>query len=181
MAFRSQLDDFAALYERTYPALYRTVLVICGDAPMAADVTQDAYVQAYRQRASFRGEVPVDAWLHRIAVNAALSGLRRRKVRWTEPLDVVRDDRPGRTVDAAVAIDLERALEHLEPRARAAVVLRYYHDTDYATIAAILGTTAGNVGSMLTRSLERLRRDLGEASPTVGSLTTAPKEAGRGR
>src|SRR4029078_7174840 len=52
---------------------------------MAAYVTQDAYAQAYRQRSSFRGDVPVDAWLHRIAVNAALTGLWRAKVRWTEP------------------------------------------------------------------------------------------------
>jgi len=181
VAFRSQLDDFAALYERTYPGLFRTVLGICGDAAMAADVTQDAYAQAYRQRSSFRGDVPVDAWLHRIAVNAALTGLRRRKVRWTEPLDPVRHEQPGRASDASAAIDLESALARLEPRQRAAVVLRYYHDIDYATIASILGTSTRNVGSMLTRSLERLRRDLGEAPTAVGSLTTTAKEATRGR
>lgn len=60
-------------------------------------------------------------------------------------------------------------------------MLRYYHDIDYATIASILGTSTGNVGSMLTRSLERLRRDLGEAPTAVGSLTTTAKEATRGR
>ena len=67
MAFRTQIDDFAGLYERTYQRTYRTVLGICGDATLAADVTQDAYVAAYRNRSTFRGDVPVEAWLHRIA------------------------------------------------------------------------------------------------------------------
>src|SRR5262245_30437100 len=72
VAFRVELDDFAALYERTYPIVFRTVLGICGDASLAADLTQDAYVLAYRRRSTFRGEVPAEAWLHRIAVNTAL-------------------------------------------------------------------------------------------------------------
>jgi DNA-directed RNA polymerase specialized sigma24 family protein len=45
----------------------------------------------------------------------------------------------------------------LSPRHRAAVVLRYYHDYDYATIADCLGTTTSNVGAMLSRALDRLR------------------------
>src|SRR5947207_3268674 len=93
MAFRGQLDDFGGLYERTYQPVFRTVLGICGDRGMAADLTQDAFVAAYRQQASFRGDVPVEAWLHRIAVNTALSGLRRGRVRWAESLDPTIHDR----------------------------------------------------------------------------------------
>ena len=68
VAFRGQIEDFAGLYERTYQAVFRTVLGICSDTGLAADLAQDTYVLAYRQRASFRGDVPVDAWLHRIAI-----------------------------------------------------------------------------------------------------------------
>ena len=49
------------------------------------------------------------------------------------------------------------ALDGLSPRHRAAVILRYYHDYDYATIAQILGTTVTNVGAMLSRALDRLK------------------------
>ena len=160
MAFRSQLDDFAALYERTYPGLFRTVLGICGDAAMAADVTQDAYAQAYRQRSSFRGDVPVDAWLHRIAVNAALTGLRRRKVRWTEPLGPVRHEQPGRASDASAAIDLESALARLEPRQRAdGAVLRTYDETrrQAGSRAWMSGNRAGPAGpGLLGSAADRL-------------------------
>lgn len=184
MAFRTEIEDFARLYERSYPSVYRTILGICGDEALAADLTQDAYLQAYRQRTSFRGDAPVEAWLHRIAVNAALGGLRRRRVRWAEPLDPVRHDRATRPVDAADTVDIAAALAQLEPRNRAAVVLRYYHDFDYATIATILGTSVGNVGSMLTRSIDRLRRDLDPAGPITSTTPVVPatiEEIGHGR
>jgi RNA polymerase sigma factor (sigma-70 family) len=52
---------------------------------------------------------------------------------------------------------LLQALDVLPARQRAAVILRYYHDYDYATIAQILKTTSTNVGAMLSRALDRLR------------------------
>jgi RNA polymerase sigma-70 factor (ECF subfamily) len=181
VAFRGQIDDFAGLYERTYQAVYRTVLGICGDAALAADVTQDAYLSAYRNRSTFRGDVPVEAWLHRIAVNAALAGLRRRRVAWVEPLDPDLHDRSTAPLEDVPDGDLQRALLRLKPQARAAVVLRYYLDLDYAAIAAALGTTSGNVGSLLSRALERLRSELVADAP-AGALVAAPtEEAGHGR
>src|SRR4029077_20027703 len=184
MAFRAQLDDFAGLYERTYQPVYRTVLGICGDPAMAADLTQDAFVAAYRQQATFRGDVPIEAWLHRIAVNTALTGLRRRRVRWSEPLDPLRHDRTADAVDRGDPgdiVDVQRALQRLVPEQRAAVVLRYFHDFDYATIAEIMGTSQGNVGSMLSRALGRLRRDLGAADPgTVPVAVSTAEEARHG-
>ena len=156
MAFRFEIADFGAFYERTYDAAYRTALGIVRDPALAADVTQDAFVSAYRHRGRFRGEAPSGAWLHRIVVNRALSALRGRR---TPRRDVdlaafiAPDDAPGTTSRLA----LFDALDGLPPRQRAAVVLRYYHDYDYATIAHILDTSSTNVGAMLTRALDRLR------------------------
>jgi len=182
VAFRAQIEDFADLYERTYQRVYRTVLGICGDATLAADVTQDAYLSAYRNRGTFRGDVPVEAWLHRIAVNAALTGLRRRKVRWTEPLDLeVHDHAAAPPPSDGPDGDLQRALLRLTPKARAAVVLRYYVDLDYASIAAILGTPAGTVGSLLSRSLEQLRAELATTLPPAALVPASSEEVGHGR
>ncbi len=181
VAFRAQIEDFTALYERTYQPVYRTVLGICGDAALAADLTQDAYVAAYRNRATFRGDVPVDAWLHRIAVNAALAGLRRRRVRWAEPLDTAIHDRSSAPPDEGPDADLQRALLQLQPQARAAVVLRYYLDLDYASIATVLGTTSGNVGSLLSRSLDRMRRELTTEVPSPSLVTASTEEVRDGR
>ncbi len=161
MAFRAELDDFGSFYERTYPAAYRTAWAILRDRGAAADAVQEAYLAAYRGRGRFRGDAPAQAWLLRIVVNRAMTEARRPRPRLVA-LDVA-----GPT--AAAADDVRRATDHLaldgalaalEPRDRAAVVLRYYHDLDYATVASILGTNANNVGVILHRALERLQREL---------------------
>lgn len=163
VAFRNEIADFPAFYERTYPAAFRTAYGICGDFGMAEDVTQDAYVAAYRDRDRFRGDAPVGAWLQRIVVNKAISAVRRRQVVWLVPLDPAQHDRlTGTAPDAIDPVSLQAALAGLNADQRAAVVLRYYHDFDYATIATILGTTSGNVGSLLSRAMIHLRRDLGD-------------------
>jgi RNA polymerase sigma factor (sigma-70 family) len=169
VAFRTELDDFEAFYEDSYPRAYRTAFAIVRDPGLAADVTQDAYVSAFRDRGRFRGDVPATAWFHRILVNAALAGLRRRSSRPREiPPDemLVRHggDEPHATAERLSVLG---ALSGLEPRSRAAVVLRYYHDYDYTTIGRILGTSPGNVGVILTRALDRLRTIL-EPEPIGG-------------
>jgi RNA polymerase sigma-70 factor (ECF subfamily) len=170
MAFRGELADFARFYESTYPGAYRTALAIVRDAGLAADVTQESFVKAYRERHRFRGDAPVAAWLHRIVVNEAISGIRKRS-RGPREIDMSNawgaTTGPGEVAGVADRVSILGALDVLTPRARAAVVLRYYHDYDYATIARILGTSAGNVGVLLSRSLGRLRTEL-EAPPPLG-------------
>ena len=160
MAFRIELADFGDFYERTYQVAFRTALAIVRDAALAADVTQDAYVAAYRHRERFRGDVPGHAWLHAIVVNHALGALRKRRATVTElqMVDASRSADVART--AADRVILLAALDQLRPKQRAAVVLRYYHDYDYASIARMLGTTPSNVGAMLSRALDALRATL---------------------
>ena len=156
MAFRLEIEDFGAFYERTYDLAYRTAVGIVRDPGLAADVTQEAYVSAYKHRNRFRGDAPSGAWLHRIVVNQALSVLRRRRTPRTAPdmsLFAVPDD----AASATTRLALYDALDALSPRQRAAVILRYYHDYDYATIAQILKTSTTNVGAMLSRALDRLK------------------------
>ena len=171
MVFRLELSDFGAFYERTYDTAYRTALGIVRDPALAADVTQEAYVSAYRQRDRFRGDAPSGAWLHRIVVNEALSALRRRR-RVNPGVDLSPLLVPDTASHTTARLALLDALDALPPRQRAAVILRYYHDYDYATTAQILGTTSTNVGAMLSRALDRLK---GALDPNPG----ATHETGR--
>jgi RNA polymerase sigma-70 factor (ECF subfamily) len=131
-------------------------------------VTQDAYLSAYKRRDSFRGEAPGFAWLHAIVVNRALDAVRRGRPKVVE-LDVATlGRRPDIAGTASDRVTLFGALEALRPQQRAAVVLRYYHDCDYATIARILDTTTTNVGAMLSRALDTLKTTLEPAeAPAV--------------
>ena len=167
MVFRLEIADFGAFYERTYDTAYRTALGIIREPALAADVTQEAYVAAYRHRHRYRGDAPSTAWLHRIVVNQSLAALRRRRT-----IQPVRDISPWMAPDLAggsvARMALIEALDVLPARQRAAVILRYYHDYDYATIAGILNTTSTNVGAMLSRALDRLKDAL-EPEPGVAA------------
>jgi RNA polymerase sigma factor (sigma-70 family) len=160
MAFRTELDDFGAFCEATYRRAYRTTFAIVRDPSLAADVTQDAYLEACRARFRFRGDSPAEAWLMRILANRAISAVRRRQVRWVDPLPI---DLVGRTIKIGDVIDklsILDALTSLSPDQRVAIVLRYHHDYGYATIARVMGTSAGTVGSWLSRGLDRLAPQL---------------------
>jgi RNA polymerase sigma-70 factor (ECF subfamily) len=156
MAFRAEIADFGAFYEATYQRAYRTTLAIVGEPGLAADAVQDAYLAAYRSRGRFRGEAPAEAWLIRIVANVAISALRRRRLRWVDPLPIelagLRDEQ-SQVVDR---LSILGALATLAPEQRAAIVLRYYLGYDYATIGRVLDAPAGTVGSWLSRGLARL-------------------------
>ena len=84
MAFRAELEDFGAFYERTYPAAYRTAWAILRNSAASNDAVQDAYLAAYRERGRFRGDAPARSWLLRIVVNRVFAELRRRRPRLLE-------------------------------------------------------------------------------------------------
>ncbi len=176
--FRAEIADFGAFYEAMYPVAYRTAYGIVGDRGAADDIVQESFMAAYRERDRFRGDAPARAWLLRIVVNRAVSSVRGSRPR-VVTLDVVDRPDPADPEDApariAAHVTLEEAMRHLAPRDRAAIVLRYYHDLDHATIAGILGTNANNVGVILHRSLERLRRAL-----AIDEETTPVGEASHG-
>src|SRR5215218_6559054 len=117
-----ELSDFGAFYERTYGTAYRTALGIVRDAALAADVTQEAYVAAYRHRHRYRGEAPSTAWLHRIVVNQALAVVRLRRATVRDLSPTISPDHAG---GSASRLAIFEALDVLPARQRAAVILRY--------------------------------------------------------
>ena len=155
MTARATLADFGAFYELTYSTAYRTAFAIVGESALAADAVHDAYLSAFRQRDRFRGESSAETWLIRIVVNAAISASRRQRIRWLEPIP--HPAQGADEVQTAERLSVVAALQALPPKERAAIVLRFYLDYDYATIARCLNTSTGTVGSWLSRAIERLR------------------------
>jgi RNA polymerase sigma-70 factor (ECF subfamily) len=167
MSFRRELDDFGAFYERNYQTAYRTSFGIVGDAAVAADLTQDAFYKAYKTRASFRGDSPARSWLLRIVVNGAISVRRRPRVGILDLTSEPEDTGLGH----AERLELSMAMECLSNRQRAALVLRYYHGFDYDSIAELMGTNSGTVGSLLNRAVAALRKELSpDRDPVVGNV-----------
>lgn len=160
---------------------------IVGATQGADDATQEAMISIVRGLPRFDGRSAVTTWMYRIATNAALDELRRRRRR--PALHVVDDDdlvheptdpMSHRRVDAVVdRMALEDALAALPDDFRAAVVLRDVADLDYAEIAAVLDVPVGTVKSRIARGRSQLVGLLGnrDAAPERQMPSAPPGNA----
>jgi len=152
-------EDFDRLYRDSYANIYRTMLAVLADPAAAEDCTQDTFVQAFKAWARWRPEAPAEAWLHRIAINSAVSYRRKASLRSIGGL-LQRLGKPAAGPDPAqVALDrdLAAALRRLSPKLRAAIVLRYYHGYNNREIAAAVGVSERTVNKRLHVAAERMR------------------------
>jgi RNA polymerase sigma-70 factor (ECF subfamily) len=148
-------SDFAAVYEAHYRAVYRAVRGVVLDPELAEDVTQDAFLKAYRARQRYRPTGSVEAWLCTIGVREAISrqrwsALQRRLLEATGRAMAVP---PG----AGTAELLDALLSTLSPRARAVVVLHFLHGYRHREIADMLRIPQGTVASRLSTAMARMR------------------------
>jgi RNA polymerase sigma-70 factor (ECF subfamily) len=160
-------EDFDRLYQVAYPRVYRTLTALLSDPAAAEDCAQDAFVQAYRAWSRWRPNAPAEAWVHRIAVNRAISYRRTAKLRTVGEV-MRRLGRPAPSpdpADEASRSDLLTALRALPPKLAAAIVLRHYHGYNNREIAAALGVSERTIGTRLRQAGERLRRELEPGFP----------------
>jgi RNA polymerase sigma-70 factor, ECF subfamily len=148
-------------------AVYRLSLGIVGDDADARDVTQEAFITAWRQLPSLRDVDRFDAWLYRIALNAARMALRsrgRRRLREISlgPEGARRAAAESRATDAG---RLETALRQLSVEQREILALHHVDGRSVADIATILEIPTGTVKSRLFTA----RRAL-DAALTEGPL-----------
>ena len=147
------------LLARHFDRVHAICRRITGHPEDALDATQEALMAISRGIGRYDGRAPFTTWLFRVATNAALDEVRRRKRR-PAPADVDFVDQgqapstsPGGSVESAVVarLDVDAALASLAPEFRAAVVLRDLCDLDYAEIAEALGIPIGTVRSRIAR------------------------------
>lgn len=169
-------DALTELYRRHERRVYNLALRTLGDPWDAADVAQEAFIKAFRNLDSFKGEARFTTWLHRIVVNAAYDYLRRQK---PEPMEadilaelsgptggagIVGSGRKG--IDPAVdglSDPLREALMSLNEGFRFAVVLCDLLGFPYNEAAEILGVQEGTIKSRIFRAREALAVALAEA------------------
>ena len=129
----------------------------------------DAFERAYRSWPSWRRDAPAEAWLHRIAINTAISYQRYARMR--EVGQVIRRlGRPAPPPDPgtlAERSDLFRALRKLPPKQAAAIVLRHHHGYTNREIGAALGIPERTVASRLAAAKARLKLLLQERGPAA--------------
>jgi RNA polymerase sigma-70 factor, ECF subfamily len=173
------LDDFDRLYRNSHERVLRTILGILRDLPAAEDCVQEAFVRALRAWPRWRPDAPAVAWLHRIAINVAISHRRRERLRALGEI-VLHLGRPAASTaldNSAWSTELLTALRRLPPHQAAVIVLRFSHGYSNREIAVAFGVAESTVASRLSAAKAGLRTELKRGSQNpwgAESLDPAP-------
>lgn len=154
-------DEFREYVLARGPALLRAAHQLTGHPLDAEDLLQNALTKTYLAWGRIEDRNALDGYVRRAMVNINISQWRRRKLE-EYPSDELPEVVTGHeTVTSDVHEELERALQELPERMRAAIVLRYYEDMTEPEIAKTLGISVGTVKSTVSRAMAKLRSALG--------------------
>jgi RNA polymerase sigma-70 factor (ECF subfamily) len=163
LVVRAQNNDYDA-YEKLYRLHVGRVLALCvrlcKDREIAEDLTQEAFVLAWRKLDKFRGDSAFGSWLYRIATNVALSYLRKQKP-FRNSIDIDDTEEESVSEDVSEQIGLEEAIAKLPDGARAVFVLYSLQGYTHDEIAASLGIAQGSSKAQLHRARKLLQAFIG--------------------
>ncbi len=177
---RGSKDSFEELVQRYQQRVYALAYRYMGNEDDAYDMSQDAFIKAYRALDKFKGNSSFGTWIYRITTNVCLDELRRRKRRIAplsidEPLINSSGDEvdkeladPGAGVDILyeqkeLGQQIQMHLDRLKPDHRIAIVLRDVMDLSYEEIAEVLNCSLGTVKSRINRARNNLKKMLQDA------------------
>ena len=178
-------EAYGELVERCQDRLYPMAVRLLGSREDALDLVQDAFVRGFQKLDQYQGGSSFYTWIYRIALNLAMSRLRRRRFRRMLSLPMPRRGRAGfdppdespESIPSHPAERAEReaaveaALAALEPDHRAVVILKDFEGRRYEEIGELLGIPVGTVRSRLHRARQQLRRRL---SPLLDDDSAQP-------
>jgi RNA polymerase sigma-70 factor (sigma-E family) len=147
------------LYRRHAPDAVRLAYLLTGNAQVAQDLAQDAFVRLGWRLLHLRRANAFGPYLRKTVVNLTRAHFRRER---TERAAVARSHTPLHDVGADVADQeaVRHALRILPDRQRVVVVLRFYEDLSYEQIADTMRCRIGTVGSLLSRAMQALRSEM---------------------
>jgi RNA polymerase sigma factor (sigma-70 family) len=159
-----QGEAFTRLLDQHAGIIRKVAAAYTGSRADRLDLMQEICLQLWKAYPRYSPERPFPTWMYRIALNVAISFLRRatRPHRQTVSLETsdvdVADETAAPEVDERVA-ELQRVIAGLEPLNRALLLL-YLDDRSHREIASILGITETNVATKISRLKERVRRQM---------------------
>jgi RNA polymerase sigma-70 factor, ECF subfamily len=168
-------QDFSSVVENHRPQIFRFLLASTRDVDLAETLTQECFLKAHRNWASFRGDSSPMTWLMRIAINLQKDHWRNRRIQfWRQTrtnavdLDEASDWLPSNECSQEQTLlarervgQVWRAVEGLSERQRTVFLLRFVEELELSEIALATGLSEGTVKAHLSRALARVRTELG--------------------
>ena len=165
-------EAFALIVQKYMKPAYYVALGYVGTPDDALDISQDAFVNAFRHIKRFDTSKSFFPWFYSILKNLCMNHLTRVRRRREDSIDAMEEEEgqvriPVETVNPeahAVQRDIEeklgRALQRLRPKEREIIILQHFQDYSYQEIADLLGIPIGTVMSRLYGARRSLRREL---------------------
>ena len=149
---------FGELVGRYRNRLWSICFRVTGNREDAEEAVQDTLTSAWQNLHKFRGDAKVSTWLYRIAANASLAIVRKRKDTVVDDFDVIELEDPApMTADRVADVDaVRRALAELPEDFRVAIVLREFAEMSYADIAEHQGIPVATVKTRINRARKQL-------------------------
>ena len=166
------LEAMRSLYDRHSAQVYSLVRRLAGDDDLAADLAQDAWINAFEKLRGFRGDAAFGTWMHRIAVNTTLTRLRKASRRryleqgFDGSLTLGNADASPASL-AADRVTLQRALDLLPTGYRTVLWLHDVEGYTHEEVGERLGIAPGTSKSQLAKARARLRSLLAGARAEV--------------
>jgi RNA polymerase sigma-70 factor (ECF subfamily) len=168
-------EDFSAVVMKHRLQIFRFLLSSTHDVDLAETLTQDCFLKAHRNWASFRGESSAMTWLMRIAINLQKDHWRNRRLQfWRQTqthavdMDEASEWLPSgeRSVEQKLLArervgKVAKVVEKLSERQRTVFLLRYVEEMELSEIAQATGLSQGTVKAHLSRAVARVRAEVG--------------------
>ena len=161
MQINAQQQEFVQLLNQHQPLIYKVCNLYGRAATDREDLFQEIVVQLWKAYPKFRGESKFSTWMYRIALNTAISGLRKRKnhISSFEPKKLpteIQDEIYGGEKEVQL-VQMYTAIRQLSEIERALVML-YLEDRSYDEMEEILGINQNNLRVKMNRITEKLRK-----------------------
>jgi RNA polymerase sigma-70 factor (ECF subfamily) len=156
------VNGFADVVRQHQSMVFSLAYHFLQDRPLAEDVTQEVFLQLYREQAALETEQHIRHWLRKVASHRCIDAARRRKVRPRLAIEDLSYEPAARESfnDPLLSETLRKLIATLPETPRMIVVLRYQEDLDPSEIAEMVGVPLATVKSHLHRSLAMLREKL---------------------
>lgn len=160
-AARDFIED---LFARHHDEIYAYLVRMLHDRELAADLTQDAFIKAFRAQHTLQDQASARAWLYQIARRVALDELRHRRivrfVPWAGESHGAAPSAEHVVMETWGSGEVQRALDRIPERQRSALMLTELHDLTGLELAAALGVSHVAVRALLSRGRKSLRQAL---------------------
>ena len=165
---RGETDAFETLIRRHQKTIFNLVYRMLGDYDEAAEISQEAFLSAYRAIGNFRGDANFSTWLYRIALNHATTrrkslNIRQQRSVPIENTEPASDPHPGPAESMEkkeIRQRVQQALNRLDREDAAVILLRDLQDVPYEEVARVLDIPIGTVKSRLHRARQALKSEL---------------------